>query len=58
MNNPNIDDFDMTKDKCTRHYNYLKTTIKLSGTDLVKNIRTIYVNTQYITEENTIHSTS
>ena len=28
MNNSNIDDFDMTKDECTRRYKCLKTTIE------------------------------
>ena len=28
MNNSNIDDFDMTKYKCTRRYKHLKTTIE------------------------------
>ena len=36
MSNSNIDDFDITKDECTRRYKYLKTTTE--QTDLVKNI--------------------
>ena len=28
MNNSNIDNFDMTKDECTRLYKYLKTTVE------------------------------